>query len=59
VTDFTGPFNLTGMPAISIPWSRSRDGVPIGLQVVAARGRDWDVLAIARRLEAASPHART
>jgi aspartyl-tRNA(Asn)/glutamyl-tRNA(Gln) amidotransferase subunit A len=58
VTDFTGPFNLTGMPAISIPWSRSRDGVPIALQVVGARGRDWEVLAIARRLELASPNAR-
>ena len=58
VTDFTGPFNLTGMPAISIPWSRSREGVPIGLQVVGARGRDWEVLAIAQRLHAASPHAR-
>ena len=58
VTDFTGPFNLTGMPAISIPWSRSRDGVPIALQVVGARGRDWDVLAIAQRLQIASPHAR-
>jgi aspartyl-tRNA(Asn)/glutamyl-tRNA(Gln) amidotransferase subunit A len=58
VTDFTGPFNLTGMPAISVPWSRSRDGVPVCLQVVGARGRDWDVLAIARRLEAAAPHAR-
>jgi len=58
VTDFTGPFNLTGMPAISLPWSGSRDGVPIGLQVVGARGRDWDVLAIAQRLQGASPHAR-
>ena len=58
VTDFTGPFNLTGMPAISIPWSRSRDGVPIGLQVVGARGQDWKVLAIARRIEAASPWRR-
>jgi Asp-tRNA(Asn)/Glu-tRNA(Gln) amidotransferase A subunit family amidase len=35
-----------------------RDGVPVCLQVVGARGRDWDVLAIARRLEAAAPHAR-
>jgi Asp-tRNA(Asn)/Glu-tRNA(Gln) amidotransferase A subunit family amidase len=58
VTNLTGPFNLTGLPAISVPWTKSKDGVPICLQVVGARGRDWDVLAIARRLEAASPHAR-
>ena len=58
VTNLTGPFNLTGLPAISVPWTKSKDGVPICLQVVGARGRDWDVLAIARRLELASPHAR-
>jgi len=58
VTNLTGPFNLTGLPAISVPWTKSRDGVPICLQVVGARGRDWDVLAIARRLEAATANAR-
>ena len=55
VTNLTGPFNLTGLPATSVPWTRSKDGVPISLQVVGARGRDWDVLALARRLELASP----
>ncbi|HUQ27432.1 MAG TPA: amidase [Usitatibacter sp.] len=58
VTNLTGPFNLTGLPAISVPWSQSAQGVPISLQVVGARGRDWDVLGIAKRLELASPHAR-
>ena len=58
VTNLTGPFNLSGLPAISVPWTRSSDGVPISLQVAGARGRDWQVLAIARRLELASPHAR-
>lgn len=58
VTNLTGPFNLTGLPAISVPWTKSKEGVPISLQVAGARGRDWDVLAIARRLELASPHAR-
>jgi Asp-tRNA(Asn)/Glu-tRNA(Gln) amidotransferase A subunit family amidase len=58
VTNLTGPFNLTGLPAISVPWAKSKDGVPICLQIVGARGRDWDVLAIARHLEAASRDAR-
>jgi aspartyl-tRNA(Asn)/glutamyl-tRNA(Gln) amidotransferase subunit A len=58
VTNLTGPFNLSGLPAISVPWKKSKDGVPICLQVVGARGRDWDVLAIAQRLEAASTNAR-
>ena len=55
VTNLTLPFNLSGLPAISIPWTMSRDGVPISLQLVGRRGRDWRVLSIAQRLEAASP----
>ena len=31
----TGPFNLTGYPAISIPCGFSTDGLPLGLQIVA------------------------
>lgn len=54
VTNLTLPFNLSGLPAISVPWSRSRDGVPIAMQIVGKRGHDWQALAFARRLEAAS-----
>jgi aspartyl-tRNA(Asn)/glutamyl-tRNA(Gln) amidotransferase subunit A len=55
VTNLTLPFNLAGLPAASIPWTLSTDGVPICVQVVGARGRDWRTLAIAQRLELASP----
>jgi aspartyl-tRNA(Asn)/glutamyl-tRNA(Gln) amidotransferase subunit A len=59
VTNLTLPFNLAGLPAISIPWVMSRDGVPISMQLVGKRGHDWRVLSIAHRLEAASPwHAQ-
>jgi Asp-tRNA(Asn)/Glu-tRNA(Gln) amidotransferase A subunit family amidase len=58
VTNLTLPFNLSGLPAVSVPWTRSSQGVPISLQVAGARGHDWRVLAIARRLEALSPWAR-
>jgi aspartyl-tRNA(Asn)/glutamyl-tRNA(Gln) amidotransferase subunit A len=51
VSDLTLPFSLTGLPAISIPWGASGDGVPIGLQVIGAKGQDWKVLEVARRLE--------
>jgi aspartyl-tRNA(Asn)/glutamyl-tRNA(Gln) amidotransferase subunit A len=52
VSDLTLPFSLTGLPTISIPWGTSGDGVPIGLQVIGAKGQDWKVLEAARRLEA-------
>jgi aspartyl-tRNA(Asn)/glutamyl-tRNA(Gln) amidotransferase subunit A len=58
VTQLTMPFNLSGLPAISIPWSTSAQGMPICLQVVGRRGADWRTLAIARRLEAVSPWSR-
>jgi Asp-tRNA(Asn)/Glu-tRNA(Gln) amidotransferase A subunit family amidase len=54
VTNLTVPFNLSGLPAISVPWSLSADGVPISLQIVGKRGHDWRVLSFARRLELAS-----
>lgn len=43
------PFNLSGHPAISIPVG-SETGMPIGLQIVGAKGKDEQVCAIARRL---------
>jgi Asp-tRNA(Asn)/Glu-tRNA(Gln) amidotransferase A subunit family amidase len=41
-----------------VPWTRSRDGVPICLQVVAPRGRDWRALAMAQRLQQWAPWGR-
>jgi aspartyl-tRNA(Asn)/glutamyl-tRNA(Gln) amidotransferase subunit A len=55
VTQLTLPFNLTGLPALSLPWTRTPDGVPVCIQIVGRRGADWRVLAAAQRLEALSP----
>lgn len=43
-TPFTYPFNLTQQPAASVPVGTDGDGLPVGLQIVAARHRDDLVL---------------
>jgi Asp-tRNA(Asn)/Glu-tRNA(Gln) amidotransferase A subunit family amidase len=42
---FTGPYNLTGHPAVSIPVPAP--GLPVGLQFAAARGSDLALLELA------------
>jgi ABC-type Fe3+/spermidine/putrescine transport system ATPase subunit len=50
---FTPLINHALAPAISIPCGRGRDGLPVGLQIIAPRGADHRVLAFARAAEAA------
>ena len=45
---FTPFANALGLPAISLPAAQSSKGLPIGYQLVAASGRDADLLALAR-----------
>jgi len=42
--------NLTGNPAVVVPLACSKDGLPIGVQVVGKRWRDMELLAIADQL---------
>ena len=53
-TVFTGAFNLTGQPAISLPTHVSREGLPIGVQLVAAPWREDHLFRVASQLEAAT-----
>ena len=49
--------SCTGLPAISVPCGFTPDGLPIGLQIVGRRGRDFEVLQLAHAFEQATRHA--
>lgn len=48
----TIPFDLTGSPAIAVPWSLDADGLPLGVQLVGRRFEDELVLRLALDVEA-------
>jgi amidase len=54
---FTAGFNSSGQPAISLPLHWSGDDLPIGVQLVAAFGREDLLLRVAAQLEQAQPWA--
>jgi amidase len=54
---FTPPFNVTGQPAISLPLHWNDRGLPIGVQLVAARNGEDRLIQVAAQLEAAAPWA--
>jgi aspartyl-tRNA(Asn)/glutamyl-tRNA(Gln) amidotransferase subunit A len=45
LTRLTSPFNLTGLPALSVPCGFSRAGLPVGLQIIS---KHWDEANILR-----------
>jgi len=50
----TAPWNLLGLPAVSIPCGFTTGGLPIGLQITGASGRDDAVLALAEAYQKAT-----
>lgn len=50
---YTLPFSLTGQPCVVVPAGRSREGLPIGVQIVARVWREDVAIAAARHIEAA------
>jgi aspartyl-tRNA(Asn)/glutamyl-tRNA(Gln) amidotransferase subunit A len=48
---FTFPYNLTGLPAVSVPCGFDRDGLPIGLQIAARPFDEMTLLAAAHAYE--------
>jgi Asp-tRNA(Asn)/Glu-tRNA(Gln) amidotransferase A subunit family amidase len=48
---FTGEWNLTGQPAISVPGGVSDDGLPIGVMIVARHNEEATLISLAAQLE--------
>jgi aspartyl-tRNA(Asn)/glutamyl-tRNA(Gln) amidotransferase subunit A len=44
LTRFTAPFNLTGLPALSLPCGVTPEGLPIGLQIIGPHWGEAKVL---------------
>ncbi|MFL6023987.1 MAG: amidase [Marmoricola sp.] len=58
LVNFTPLQNATGDPAISLPLATGRNGMPIGVQIGAGRGRESRLLELAYELEQAVGFAR-
>jgi Asp-tRNA(Asn)/Glu-tRNA(Gln) amidotransferase A subunit family amidase len=52
---FTAVFNITGLPAASIPCGWSSEGLPIGMQIVGNRFDELTVLQVSKAFEEISP----
>ena len=54
LTRFTAPFNLSGLPALSLPCGFTKEGLPIGLQIVSRAWGESKVLNIGHAFEQAT-----
>lgn len=54
-THFTNPFNATGQPSMNVPLFQSEIGLPIGIELSAAIGREDIILEVAAELEKLLP----
>jgi amidase len=59
-TPWTSAWNLTGMPAVSLPLHATDEGLPVGVMLAARPAEEHLLLALSAQIEAAAPwQART
>lgn len=51
----TSPFNLSGHPAVTLPYWEAHRRIPLGVQLIGARNHDRLLLSIAKQLESMLP----
>ncbi|WP_028645420.1 amidase [Nocardioides sp. URHA0020] len=56
-TPWTSAWNVTGMPAVSLPLHWTPDGLPVGVMLAARPAEEELLLALAAQVEAAAPWA--
>ncbi|MGN6130459.1 MAG: amidase [Nocardioidaceae bacterium] len=56
-TPYTSAWNLTGMPAVSLPLHVTPSGLPVGVMLAARPGEEHVLLALSAQVEAAAPWA--
>jgi aspartyl-tRNA(Asn)/glutamyl-tRNA(Gln) amidotransferase subunit A len=54
LTRFTSPFNLTGLPALSVPCGFTNTGLPVGLQIIAKHWGEAKILQAGHAFEEAT-----
>ena len=54
---FTTPWNVTGLPALSLPLHQAPSGLPVGVQFIAGAWQEAQLLQLGAQLEAAAPWA--
>lgn len=59
LTRYTAPFDLTGLPALSLPCGFTTDGLPVGLQIVGPAWGEARVLRAGQAYEQATQWHRT
>ena len=54
-TPYTSAWNLTGMPAASLPLHMTSDGLPVGVMLAGRPAQEHRLLSLCAQVEAAAP----